>query len=62
MTKVALANYVANSSPEGNNHGLENRHLMAFALCYVTAHLALDLLDEEKAEAILDFCEEYLLP
>jgi len=27
---------------------------MAFALCYVTSHLALDLVDEEEAEAILD--------
>jgi hypothetical protein len=58
VTKVALANYVANSYPEGNDYGLEQRPLMAFALCYVTAHLALDLLDEQKAEAILNYCEE----
>ena len=32
---------------------------MAFALCYVTAHLALDLLNERKAEAILNFCEDH---
>jgi hypothetical protein len=55
VTKTALANYVANS-----DHGLGSRPLMAFALCYVTAHLALDLLDERQAEAILDYCEEHL--
>ncbi len=32
----------------------------AFTLCYVAAHLALDLLDERKAEAILDYCKEHL--
>ena len=31
-----------------------------FAVCYVTAHLALDLMDEKKAEAILNYCEEHL--
>ena len=34
--------------------------IMAFILCYVAAHLALDLLDEEQAEAILTYCEEHL--
>ena len=58
--KVALANYVANSDPEGVDHGLEQRPLMAFTLCYVAAHLALDLVDEEKAEAILTYCENHL--
>jgi hypothetical protein len=60
VTEVALANYVVNSDPEGVDHGLEQRPLMAFTLCYVTAHLALDLVDEEKAEAILTYCEENL--
>ena len=60
MTKVALANYVVNSDPDGVDHGLEAKPLMAFALCYVTAHLALDLVDEQQAEAILDYCEEHL--
>ena len=59
VIKVALANYVANSDPEGIDHGLEQRPLMAFTLCYVAAHLALDLVDEEKAEAILTYCEEH---
>jgi len=57
VIKVALANYLANSNPEGIDHGLEQRPLMAFTLCYVTAHLALDLVDEQEAEAILRYCE-----
>ena len=60
VIKVALANYVANSDPEGVDHGLEQRPLMAFTLCYVAAHLALDLVDEEKAQAILTYCEGHL--
>jgi len=59
VTGTALANYVVNSDPEGVDYGLETKPLMAFALCYVTAHLALDLVDEEKAEAILNYCEEH---
>lgn len=60
VTKVALANYVANSDPDGIDHGLEQRPMMAFTLCYVAAHLALDLVDEQEAEAILIYCEEHL--
>jgi hypothetical protein len=60
VTKTALANYIANSDPEGIDHGLEQRPMMAFTLCYVAAHLALDLLDEEQAEAILIHFEEHL--
>src|SRR5260370_32753429 len=60
VTEVALANYVVNSDPEGIDHGLEQRPMMAFTLCYVAAHLALDLLDEQQAEAILTYCEERL--
>ena len=40
VTKVALANYVANSDPEGIDLGLEQRPTMAFTLCYVATHLA----------------------
>ena len=59
VTKTALANYVVNSDPDGIDHGLEARPMLAFALCYVAAHLALDLLDESLAEAILTYCEEH---
>jgi len=60
VTEVALANYVVNSDPDGIDHGLEQRPLLAFCLCYVAAHLALDLVDEQPAEAILTYCEEHL--
>jgi hypothetical protein len=60
VTKTALANYVVNSDPDGVDHGLESKPLLAFAVCYVTAHLALDLVDEKQSEAILNYCEEHL--
>jgi hypothetical protein len=44
-------------------HPGRNRHqkpLLAFAVCYVAAHLALGLVDEAQAEAILNHCEELL--
>jgi len=60
VTEVALANYVVNSDPEGIDHGLASKPLLAFALCYITAHLALDLLEERHAEAVLNHCEGHL--
>jgi hypothetical protein len=60
VTETALANYVVNSDPEGVDHGLESKPLLAFAVCYVTAHLALDLVDEQQAEAMLNYCKEHL--
>jgi hypothetical protein len=58
VTEGALANYVANSDPDGIDHGLEQRPLMAFAMCYIAAHYVLDRIDEEQATAALDYCEE----
>ncbi len=60
VTEIALTNYVVNSDPDGIDHGLKDRPMLAFALCYVSAHLALDLLDERPADAILTYCEEHL--
>jgi hypothetical protein len=60
VTETALANYVANSDPEGIDHGLKQKPMLAFAVCYVAAHLALDLLDEQDAEGILNYCEDHL--
>ena len=60
MAEGALANYVVNSDPDGIDHGLEHRPLMAIAFCYVTAHFVLDLIDDQEAEEILDFCDEHL--
>lgn len=57
VTEGALATYVANSSPDGIDHGLETKQLLAFAVCYVAAHFVLDLVSEEQASAALDFCE-----
>jgi hypothetical protein len=42
VTETALANYVVNSDPDGVDHGLESKALLAFAVCYLTAHLTLD--------------------
>jgi hypothetical protein len=60
VTETALANYVVNSDPDGIDHGLGARPILAFALCYVAAHLAIDLLDESQAEDILVYCEKHL--
>lgn len=60
VTKTALANYVVNSDPEGVDHGLGQKPLLAFAVCYVSAHLALGLVDEEEAGAVLGHCEGLL--
>jgi SEC-C motif len=57
VTKGALANYVVNTGPDAKVQGLESNPKMAFALCYVAAHLILDLVDEQTAGEILDFCE-----
>jgi hypothetical protein len=56
VTETALANYVANA----DQHGLKSKPMLAFVLCYVGAHLALDLLNEQEAEAIVNCCEEHL--
>ena len=61
VTETALGNYVVNSDPDGIDHGLTSRPMLAFAVCYVGAHLALDLLNEQDAEAILNYCEEHLV-
>jgi hypothetical protein len=42
------------------DHGLESKPLLGFAVCYVTAHLALDLVDEKRAEAIHNYSEQHL--
>lgn len=60
VIETALANYVVNSDPDGIDHGLEQRPVMAFILCYIAAHLALDLVDEQEAESILNYCESHL--
>ena len=53
VIETALANYVANS----DEHSLKFKPMLAFVLCYVGAHLALDLLNEQDADVILNYCE-----
>lgn len=55
VVKGALANYIANEE-----RGLETAPEMAFALCYVSAHYVLDLIDEDEAQEVLAYCEERL--
>lgn len=55
---MALANYIVNSNPEGIDHNLNQRPLMASVLCDVAAHLSFDLLNVEQAKEILIYCEE----
>jgi hypothetical protein len=57
VTEGALATYVVNSDPDGIDHGLKQRPLLAFAVCYMTAHYVLALVDETEADAILNHCE-----
>jgi len=60
VTKGALANYVVNTGPDAALQGLESKPQLAFALCYVAAHLVLDLVDEQTAAEIMGYCEEQL--
>jgi hypothetical protein len=52
VTQGALANYVVNAEK-----GLPSNPKLAFALCYVAAHLVLDLVDEQTAAEIMGYCE-----
>ena len=60
VTKGALANYVVNTGQDAAVQGLESKPHLAFALCYVAAHLILDLVDEQTAAEIMGYCEEQL--
>jgi hypothetical protein len=60
VTKGALANYVVNTGPEATVKGLASKPQLAFALCYVAAHLVLDLVGEQAAGEIMGHCEEHL--
>jgi len=67
ITKVALANYVVHAEPDpvAQRHldpapDLKGNPRLAFALCYVASHLALDLLDEPAGERILSAYETHL--
>jgi hypothetical protein len=62
IVETALANYIVNTergplAGEGTDEQgvpeLKMNPKLPFALCYVSAHLALDILDEDDAEQIL---------
>jgi hypothetical protein len=48
VTKGALANYVVNTGPDAKVQGLDSNPKMAFALCYVAAHLILGLVNDGR--------------
>lgn len=41
-------------------HRLESKPMLALAVCHVGGDLALELLNEQTAEVILNDCEQYL--
>src|ERR1700732_2541630 len=53
VTEGAVANYGVNAEK-----GLKASPNLAFALCYVAAHLVLGVVDEPTAGAIMGYCEE----
>lgn len=67
VIKTSLANYVVNTEPGSLADGtpvqgvpeLKTNPKLAFALCYVSAHLALGMLEEEAAEQILHHYEAH---
>jgi len=61
VTETALANYVVKSDPEGNRSRSASEAAAGVRRVFTsTAHLALDLIDEQHADAILNYCEEHL--
>lgn len=60
IRKTALATYVVNTARDAPRKGLDVTPRMAFALVYVAAHFAMDLVDEEKAHELLKYCEARL--
>jgi hypothetical protein len=61
VTKGALANYIINADPDASApKGLKSKPQLSFALCYLAAHVVLDLVDAQTALEIMDYCEERL--
>jgi hypothetical protein len=54
VTEVALANVLENADPDDPDAPLADDPHLAFALGYLATHLALGLIDEDHAEAVLD--------
>ena len=64
IVKTVLANYVVHTNPKSPSYvpGLKRNSKLAFALCYVATHFALDLVSQEDSTAILEHCEAHLRP
>ncbi len=60
VVEGALATYVKNTDSEAPAQNLGSEPKLAFALCYVTAHFVLDLLDEQAANDIMHHYEDGL--
>ncbi|HJW86887.1 MAG TPA: hypothetical protein VJ440_09670 [Candidatus Brocadiaceae bacterium] len=57
VTEAALSSYVANDHVHGDT---PEHSIMAFALCYVVSHYALELIEEKKSGDVLSFMEQHL--
>ena len=53
-TELALANYVA--SVDVNKESMTDPY-MAFALCYVVSHFALEIIDENQVESVMCYLD-----
>ncbi len=60
VVEGALATYVKNTGSEAPVQNLGAEPKLAFALCYLTAHFVLDLLDEQAANDIMHHFEDGL--
>ena len=57
VTEAAMSSYVANEHVHGDT---PEHSIMAFTLCYVVSHYALELITEKKSENILNFMAQHL--
>ncbi|MBK5100478.1 MAG: hypothetical protein JJE15_05720 [Desulfobacteraceae bacterium] len=55
-TEAALSSYVATKDFLG--HILDDPHI-SFAFCYLASHFALDLIDNQKVNEIMDYIEAH---
>ena len=53
-TEIALSNYLANL--EAHKESMLDPY-MAFALCYVTSHFGLEIIDENQVESVMYYLE-----
>jgi hypothetical protein len=62
VIREALASHVMKTDPAATgSHVVSSKPKMVFAQCYMAAHLALDLVDEQTVNQVLAYCEERLV-